>query len=124
MQRVKDIAFLFAVLALLAMVFHAPVPPVYAQPGNGTVATLADITGTGAAVQISASGTARWVQFIAPTTNTAVVRCGDSNVSTSRGLPIAAGAGQFFPFQAQVYNLSSIYCYIANGDKISIALGQ
>lgn len=120
-QRVSAVLLLIVVLLLLSRI---PTQSVQAQVGLGTVTTIADITGTGAAVQVAASGTARWIQFIAPPTNAASVRCGDVNVSTTRGLPLAAGAGQFFPFQAQLYSLSSLYCYIGSGDKLSIAWGN
>jgi hypothetical protein len=90
--------------------------------------TLADITGTGAAVQVTASGTARWVLFMPLVTNSAVVRVGDINVGGSRGAPVAAGGGLLYPVlstqagdpKQPLYNLASIYVYIANGDKISI----
>ena len=116
----------FALLLLLLLL-----PVIGAAQANKTIVaptTLADITGTGAAVQVQSSGTARWVLFVAPTTNSAVVRVGDSSVSTTRGAPMAAGGSVFYPpITTQVgdqkqplYNLSAIYVYIANGDKVSI----
>jgi|SRR5579871_3310856 len=121
-QRMRD--WMLFLLLIVWILFRTPTQTVEAQAGTGTVTTIADITGTGAAVQVAASGNARWIQFIAPSTNAAAVRCGDVNVSTTRGLPLAAGAGQFLPFQAQLYNLPTLYCYIANGDKLSIAWGN
>lgn len=100
-----------------------------AQTGLVVPTTLADITGDAAAHKVASSGTARWVQFIAASGNAAVVRVGDSNVSTTRGLPIAAGAGQMFPMlngdqrssvNQQYYDLSTIYYVAAIGDKVSI----
>lgn len=115
------------VLAATALLAAVPALP---QTYLVAPATLADITGTSAAVQIySTGGSARWVLFIAPTANASVVRCGDSNVSASRGAPIAAGAGLLYPsISAQsgdskqpLYNLGSLYCYIASGDKVSVS---
>lgn len=114
----------FALLLLL-------LPVVSSTQSNSTIVaptTLADITGTGAPVQVQSSGTARWVLFIALSTNAASVRVGDSNVSTSRGAPVAAGGGLLYPTittqvgdqKQPLYNLSAIYVYIANGDKVAI----
>jgi len=84
-----------------------------------------DITGTGATVQIASSGSARWVQIIADSTNSAVVRTDqDSSVSATVGLKIPAGGGFLYPPQGQNYRLAGIYVYIANGDKISVIWGN
>ena len=91
--------------------------------------SIADITGTGATVQLySTGGPARDVLIFALAANTGTARCGDSNAGTSRGVPLAAGASRFYPPQTQIsgdlkqplYNLASFYCYIANGDKVSV----
>lgn len=85
----------------------------------------ADITGTGATVQIAVSGNARWVQIIADAANTAAVRTDQtSSVSITNGAKIPAGGGFMYPFQGQNYALANIYVYIANGDKISVIWGN
>ena len=95
--------------------------------------SLPDITGTGATVQLTASSiTVRWVQLVTPTGNAAVVRWGDSNVSVSRGAIIAPGGGQFVPPippnqnapSQNTVNLSTLYLYIASGDKVSVTYIQ
>lgn len=101
--------------------------------GANTLVTLTDITGSGAAVQLSTacpsttpscSSTALidWIQIIAPSGNSAVVRFGDSTVSSSNGLPIAAGGGYTTLYHlGSPYTLGQFYVYIANGDKVSAA---
>lgn len=102
-----------------------------ASPQSGLMAfhSVADVTGTGVAVQmVPAGGPARWVQLIPLSTNSAVARCGDSNVSATRGAALAAGGGFMSPpititsdpSKQPQYNLASLYCYIANGDKVSV----
>lgn len=109
---------------------HAPVE---AQGGLVVVTSPVQVTGTGAAVQIATSGTARWVQVLAVTGNAATVNCGDSNVSTTRGILIAAGGGFMFPqispdqrqnVNQRYYSLSTLYCYVANGDKVNFVWGN
>lgn len=106
---------------------------VEAQGGLIVVTGNADITGTGAAVQVSATGTARWVQIIAPAANGAVIRCGGSTASATVGAPVAAGGGLFYPVMAvdsrqavnqHYYNLAGLYCYVANGDKVNFSWGN
>lgn len=93
------------------------------------VQTYADITGTGATVAIATSGSAKWVQIVAPSANSATARWGDSSTTSSRGGLLPAGSGQFLPpvsrtvndsVQVTLYQLPSIYVYIANGDKITV----
>lgn len=94
------------------------------------VVTIADISGTGTATAIAASGSATWIQFVAPAANSAAVRIGDANITTSRGTPIAAGGGFFLPpvtrgpFDNQnsdtKYSLPVTYYLIQSGDKLSI----
>lgn len=92
----------------------------FAQQASN-LATLPDITGTGAAVPLSGSHLyAHWIQITTPSTNSATVQWGDSNVSTSRGSIIAAGGGQFIPASGPVYDLSTIYVYIGSGDKVKV----
>lgn len=92
------------------------------------IGTIADITGNGSAHVITSTSTsARWVQVIALSTNSAVVRIGDSNTGASRGAPIAAGGGLFLPIPPTppyAYDLSKIYYYAANGDKLSVTYGK
>lgn len=103
----------------------------FASPQSGLMAisSVADVTGTGVAVQmVSAGGPARWIQLIALAANSAAVRCGDSNVSATRGAAIAAGGGMMLPpipisgdvSKQPQYNLAKLYCYIANNDKVSV----
>lgn len=96
-------------------------------PCAANVHNLATITGTGATVQISTDITTRatWIQVIAPSSNSAVVYFGDSTVTATRGLPIAAGGGYNTPpCSSCVYTLAAHYAYIANGDKINVAFGN
>jgi|SRR3954466_4715569 len=123
-QVYRGAALLLASIVLLALVVAKQERPVHAQPGTGTFSTIADITGTGASVAVASSGSARWCQLTAPSTNSADVRWGDSNVGAARGAGIAAGGGQMTPYQAQLYQLASLYVYVANGDKVRVTCGQ
>lgn len=92
-----------------------------------TIRTLDDITGDGSAHQLALSGTGRWVQIIALSGNSAAVRIGDSNVSATRGAPVAAGGGLLLPPSENVnlwYSLSGIYYYAANGDQLAVIYGN
>lgn len=87
---------------------------------------LGDITGTGATVHLSASGTARYCQLTALPTNAAGIRLGDATTTVSRGAAIAPGGGQFIPpspgpsgQQAPVFQLNATYVYIANSDVLT-----
>lgn len=81
------------VIALFGFVLQAQTP----------VVSPATISGDGAAHAVTATAQrARWIIFIAPATNTttncgsgaisACPRVGDSNVSTSRGVPLPPGS--------------------------------
>lgn len=129
MQRLT----LLAALIIGLLVFAVPQRSVDAQGGLIVVTGNADVTGTGAAVHAAASGTARWIQVVAVTGNSAVIRCGGSTVSSTVGAPIAAGGGMFFPampvdtrlaVNQHYYNLAGIYCYVANGDKVNFLWGN
>lgn len=120
----------FIVVCLLALLWT---PLLRGQSGGqATIATLPDITGTGATVALATSGTARWVQLTAASTNAALVRWGGPSTSATQGSFIAAGGGQFVPplpmnQNAPVQNfyaLSNIYVYIASGDKVNVTYGQ
>jgi len=122
MKRV--ISILATVALLIATIGHAPVS---AQGGNVVLTSPAQVTGSGIAVKVAASGTARWLNVSAGSSNSATVQCGDSNVSATRGTPISAGGALFFPpmpFDSRLsismgyYSLSTIYCYIGSGDTV------
>jgi hypothetical protein len=93
-----------------------------------TITTSADLTGNAGTQQVSASATTcRFVQFVALSTNTAVIRAGDSNVSSTRGVPLAAGGAWNTPASSNVnfvYALNSFYFYAASGDKLSVTCGN
>lgn len=112
------------VLALaLTTAFLFTGAPVRAQGGLNP-GTVPDITGTGAAVQVCATcNGATWIQLTTLSTNTSVIRWGDSNVSASRGAAIAPGGGQLVPVTVVPYALSKLYVYIANGDKLTVTYG-
>lgn len=132
-MKTKFVAFRILLSAWLFVV-----GAVYLTPASGQSSalirpyTMADITGTGAAVRIQTSGTARWVEIVAQAGNAANVRFGDSAVTAARGIPIVPGAGQFLPFipprtgmnASNLYDLSSIYVYVASGDKVSVIWAQ
>jgi hypothetical protein len=87
---------------------------------------LADIVGVNAVVQIASPNiTARWVQFIV--TGVGTVRVGGSSVSSTLGLPVAAGGGMFLPVQSQdgsstsPYSLAGLYAYVPTGATLSVA---
>lgn len=92
------------------------------------IGTISDITGDGSAHRLSTTSIgARWVQIVALSGNGAVVRIGDSNVGSSRGTPIAAGGGFMLPTPNggfPSYDLSTIYYYAANGDKLAVTYGK
>lgn len=98
-----------------------------AQSGIVAPISYPEITGDASAHQIATTGSCRTVQIIAPSGNAAVVRIGDSTTTSSKGLPVAAGAGLFLPpldsdqresVQQHFYNLSAIYYYAASNDKL------
>lgn len=113
MHCMKRFALLLAAVSLAAQV---------------NLSTIADITGDGSAHKISSTAiAARWVQIIAPAGNSAVVRIGDVNTSNTRGASVAAGGGFMLPPSAtspQNYDLSKIYYYAANGDKLTVTYAQ
>lgn len=99
-------------------------------PATTSIVTIADISGDGAAHAIGTGG-AQWIQFIAPSGNSSVVRVGDSSITTSRGVPVAAGGGMFMPTIPpksdsidRSYDLSTIYYLVQSGDKLSIVYSK
>lgn len=119
-----------AILAVLisCLVWMPSRSRVEAQGGLVIVTSSVQVTGSGAVVHPAASGTARWIQVNAITGNSATVNCGGSTVSTTIGVPIAAGGGMFLPpmpFDSRLatnqsyYSLATVSCYVANGDKVN-----
>lgn len=96
------------------------------------VVPIADISGTGTAVQVSSTqgAVALWVQFVAPSTNSSVVRVGDVTVSGTTGVPVAPGGGYFLPAinytsgPPTKYDLSTLYVIVQSGDKLSVEYGK
>lgn len=94
----------------------------------------AEIVGTGVAVQINTTEIARWVQFVAPLTNsathcsatdiTACPRVGNSGVTAARGIPVQPGAGYMLPVLptgTPGYSTAQIYVWVATGDKMDVS---
>lgn len=91
------------------------------------LASFAEVTGTGAAVALTTNTQTlcSYIQIIAPAANSAVVRFGDSTVSATVGLPIAAGGGYNTPvIPGSKYAMSAQYVYVANNDKVDFACGN
>jgi hypothetical protein len=100
---------------------------------QATLKPVTDLTGDSSRHQLQTSGTAKWVLFIATSTNAAVVRIGDVNTSATRGATVAAGGGLMLPpippsttlaAKDQQYDLTAIYYYATTGDKISVVWGN
>lgn len=132
-MRTALYVFFLALMAVLAASFVVVFRDVEAQGGLIVITSPIQVTGAGAAVQLATSGTAQWIQVLAPSTNSATVNCGDVNVSTTRGILIAAGGGLMFPpiapdtrqsVNQHYYSLANVYCYVANGDKVNFAWGN
>jgi hypothetical protein len=88
--------------------------------------TLPDITGDGAVHAIASTGSARWIIFAALSTNSSVIRLGDSNITTSRGVPVPPGQS-FSVFESTStfrHSLAGWDYLIQSGDKLSITYGQ
>jgi hypothetical protein len=88
--------------------------------------TIADYTGANATVQIlfPAGLAAWWVQFIVGGTGT--VRLGDSTVSSSQGLPLAAGGGFYVTPVGDYlcYQSGEFYAYIPSGATLSVGFKE
>jgi len=81
--------------------------------GDGTAHPLSDYAGIVAAT---------WFQ-LTYVTGSGTARIGDKNITSTRGIPIAAGNAQFAPPVAQAYNpyeLEKIYVLVTTGDKVSL----
>lgn len=101
--------------------------------------SVPDIAGTGVAASVASvlpaqgipdPGTVRFIQFVAPASNTGTVRVGDSKITTTRGIPLAAGAGYNTPTwcsgsinDCKTYT-AAWYFLVQSGDKVSIVLGR
>ena len=89
---------------------------------------LAEITGDGATHAFSSTATARWVQIVAPTANSAAIRIGGASTNSTTGIPVAPGAGFMLPSTttnaASQYIIGSIYYYAGVGDKVNIMWGN
>jgi hypothetical protein len=93
--------------------------------------SIPDISGTGSPVALASSGTARFCQLVAPSTNSNAVRWGDSAITSSRGASIAPAAGQFIPpgtttgsgggLTNYFFSLSTTYVLVQSGDKLNIS---
>ena len=84
--------------------------------------TIPEITGDGSVHAVSVTDNARFVQFVVPSTNASTARIGDSNTSSTRGVPMAPGSGFATPVLpiGSYYTLTNFYYYVANGDKLDI----
>jgi hypothetical protein len=96
--------------------------------GAISVATIADISGTGSPTQLATTGVARWIVFQAPSTNSSNVRVGDASITTTQGIFLAPGGTMFYPPIGLVanqtedtrYNLANVYYLVQSGDKLTI----
>lgn len=95
------------------MAFHTP-PDI---AGDSAVHNLGDY----ALAQGYPGLEARSVQFVVSGTGT--VRVGDSNTTSSRGLPIPSGGGLTLPYVGELafYPLPGIYAYIPTGATLSFS---
>ncbi len=87
----------------------------------------AEVTCDSSAHALSTAGLVLWIQVIAPTTNTSVVRFGDSNVSATRGFPVAPGGGYntpVLPSGTPRYDLTKQFYWCATNDKADIGWAQ
>lgn len=115
----KRLSLLLLTLALAGVVFG--------QSNLITPTTIPDITGDGNVHQIIGNGgSARWITFVALSTNVSTIRLGDANITTSRGVPLAPGQS-FSMFESTSsfrHNLATWSYLIQSGDKLSITYGQ
>ncbi len=93
------------------------------------VLDLADITGDGSAHKLTTTPTrAMIVIIVCQSGNSGTpVRIGGPSVSSSRGIPCAAGGSVTYPVvnpATPQYDLSNIWYLAANGDKISVSYAQ
>ena len=88
--------------------------------------TAVDFTGDGAAHSLSSIlgiTKCRWFQVSAVSIGSTSARIGDSNITTTRGLPIGAQSGQFAPAITQdfePYDLTLWYVLVASSDTVAV----
>lgn len=85
--------------------------------GDGAAHPISDGTGPNAA---------KFVQTILPSDNSAAARLGGSEVSSTVGAPIPAGAAQMLPPIAELmdfYDLTAVYYYLGSGDTMDLLCG-
>ena len=106
--------YCLSVIALIAgMAMFMPRSTAHGQAGVAIQPfTYPDITGAGSTTQLSTTLGCASLQMLAPSGNGASVRWGDASTSATRG-------GRYWPPNgSNYYPLSSLYVYIANGDKL------
>lgn len=94
--------------------------------------SLPDIAGTGAAVALASSGTARLCQIVAPAANTSHVRWGDASITTTQGADMAPGGGQFLPpgpstdtqGRGYIFSLAQTFVLVQVGDKVTVTCAR
>jgi len=92
------------------------------------IKTLADVTGDGSAHQLTASSIkCRWAIISAASGNGSDMRIGDVSTSNTQGATIPKG-GAFIlrplPEMPVAYDLSDVYYFLANTDKLSVTYGE
>lgn len=121
----KDVTVLIALIAAVgAGIRIGSERPVHAQ-ASVVYRTQGDVTMNGSTALALGNATARFVDVFPLSTNSGVIRCADSTASSSRGGPLAAGGGYRFqsPNQNVLVDLSTIFCYGSNGDKVAVLMG-
>jgi len=129
-ERLSDffsgVVMALAVIGVIAIAMSANrnARSVHAQ-ASVVYRTQGDVTMNGSTALAIGTATARFVDVFPLSTNGGVVRCADSTASSSRGGPLAAGGGYRFqsPNQNLLVDLSTIFCYGANGDKVAVLMG-
>lgn len=93
------------------------------------VYTPADVTGDGVAhtfASLFGINSAKWIQGNAVSIASTAARIGDSNVSSTRGIPVPAGGGDLVPPIAEIssfYDLTLIYYLVQSNDHVSFSCG-
>ncbi len=94
--------------------------------GDGTKHQLITLLKIGGVAVTQTNWDTKWSQ-LTMVTAAGTTRVGDSNVSSTNGIPLGINAiGQFFPAISifpEKYELSDIYVIIANSDVLSVARG-
>jgi hypothetical protein len=93
-----------------------------------TIITIADLTASGAKVQISSTSVkVRWVKACV-LGSSVTARFGDTNVSTGRGLAIPSGLAAITVVEPvaqdfEPYDLSEMFAYLPSGATLTITAG-